>query len=134
MTNRYLPNIYAVGLNVPLAAVYGWSASPGQEFPTTLGVAIWLGLVGLLIFEVYRRLRMKSEKSPVIFVLTGTLMMWSSLFFGYPNLGDPENRHILHASRIGLFGGVGLVVVGMFAAFRSQRRAIMEPFKQPGAG
>lgn len=131
--NRYLPNIYAVGLNVPLAAIYGVSASSNQEMPLVLRVSIWLALVGFLVFELYRRRGTRAEKTPVLLILVGTLMMWSSLYFAYPNLGDRENRLILHAGTIGLFGGVALFVAGIFAAFLSQRRAMMDRFRQSDA-
>lgn len=131
MLKEYLPTIYAVGLNLPLAVFYGWSAGLGREMELILNALIWLGLVVLLIAELRKTSENGRIRLAMTLVLLGTLLMWGSLFLVVPNLGKPESPAAVFAGDISLFGGLASIFAGLLAAYLSQRRAIKERQQKP---
>jgi hypothetical protein len=120
MLSRYSPNLFLVGLNSPLAVLYASTAKDG--LPLVARIAIILALMGILVWILVAK-KTENPRADVL-VLVGSILMWTPVLFIYNHVREPGNQLVYDAAKIALFGGIGIMLLGLFMGYVAQRKRV----------
>lgn len=123
MLSRYSPNLFFLGLNIPLSALYASTAKEG--LPVVARVAIIIALIGILVWVVVAK-KIENPRADILVVL-GSILMWGPILFIYGHVKEVGNLRLYDAAEMVVFCGIGTMFVGVFMGYLAQRKRVREP-------
>ena len=119
--SKHTANLYAVGLNVPLAILFSVAVRTSYTF--LIGFAVVALIALLVVREALVDLARGPYRLPILAVLSGSLLFWTVIFLVYGDGRTPSRDATLRIADPALFAGVGLVFFGIFTNFIARKRS-----------